>query len=174
MTFGSNYSDEKPKPGMAAALATTGVNVKINTTDHNTYQQNFNTYIQQPDDVISWFAGYRMRAFASKGVVGDVSDVWAGITGMSEGFKSASSGLDGKQYFVPFYFYPWAVHYRKSLFEEKGYTSRSRGTSSRRCASRCRPTVSSRCPPPTTASGRRWACSTCSTCASTDTTSTSS
>ena len=122
VTFGSNYSDEKPKAGMAAALATTGVNVKINTTDHNTYQQNFNTYIQQPDDVISWFAGYRMRAFASKGVVGDVSDVWAGITGMSEGFKSASSGLDGKQYFVPFYFYPWAVHYRKSLFEEKGYT----------------------------------------------------
>ena len=26
-----------------------------------------------------------------------------------------------KQYFVPFYFYPWAIHYRKSLFEEKGY-----------------------------------------------------
>ena len=122
VTFGSNYSDEKPKAGMAAALATTGVNVKINTTDHNTYQQNFNTYIQQPDDVISWFAGYRMRAFASKGVVGDISDVWANITGMSEGFKSASSGLDGKQYFVPFYFYPWAVHYRMSLFEEKGYT----------------------------------------------------
>ena len=122
VTFGSNYSDEKPKAGMAAALATTGVNVKINTTDHNTYQQNFNTYIQQPDDVISWFAGYRMRAFASKGVVGDVSDVWSGITGMSEGFKSASSGLDGKQYFVPFYFYPWAVHYRKSLFADKGYT----------------------------------------------------
>ena len=122
VTFGSNYSDEKPKAGMAAALATTGVNVKINTTDHNTYQENFNTYIQQPDDVISWFAGYRMRAFAGKGVVGDVSDVWADITGMSEGFKSASSGLDGKQYFVPFYFYPWAVHYRKSLFAEKGYT----------------------------------------------------
>ena len=122
VTFGSNFSNEKPKAGMAAALATTGVNVKINTTDHNTYQQNFNTYIQQPDDVISWFAGYRMRAFAGKGVVGDLSDVWSGITGMSEGFKSASSGLDGKQYFVPFYFYPWAVHYRKSLFAEKGYT----------------------------------------------------
>ena len=123
VTFGSNYSDEKPKAGMAAALATTGVNVKINTTDHNTYQQNFNTYIQQPDDVMCWFAGYRMRAFASRGVVGDVSDVWESIGGgFSEGFKTASTGLDGKQYFVPFYFYPWAVHYRKSVFEEKGYT----------------------------------------------------
>jgi multiple sugar transport system substrate-binding protein len=121
VTFGSNYSNEKPAAGMAAALKTTGVDVKINTVDHNTYQENFNTYIQQPDDVISWFAGYRMRAFAKKGVVGDVSDVWSGITGMSEGFKSASSGLDGKQYFVPFYFYPWGVHYRKSVFADKGY-----------------------------------------------------
>ncbi len=121
VTFGSNYSDEKPKAAIAAAIAATGVNATINTVDHNTYQENFNTYIQQPDDVVSWFAGYRMRAFASKGVVGDISDVWANLGDLSEGFKSASSGLDGKQYFVPLYFYPWAIHYRKSLFEEKGY-----------------------------------------------------
>jgi multiple sugar transport system substrate-binding protein len=121
VTFGSNYSDEKPKEAMAAAMKATGVDVSINTVDHNTYQENFNTYIQQPDDVVSWFAGYRMRAFAGKGVVGDISDVWANLPDLSEGFKSASSGLDGKQYFVPLYFYPWAVHYRKSLFEEKGY-----------------------------------------------------
>ena len=94
----------------------------INTIDHNTYQENFNTYIQQPDDVVSWFAGYRMRAFAGKGVLGDISDVWSGLNGMSDGFRSASSGLDGKQYFVPFYFYPWAVHYRKSLFADMGYS----------------------------------------------------
>ncbi len=106
---------------MAAAVAATGIDVTINTVDHNTYQENFNTYIQQPDDVVCWFAGYRMRAFATKGVVGDISDVWANLPDMSEGFKSASTGLDGKQYFVPFYFYPWAVHYRQSLFDEKGY-----------------------------------------------------
>jgi multiple sugar transport system substrate-binding protein len=121
VTFGSNYSDEKPNAAMAAAIAATGLDVTINTVDHNTYQENFNTYIQQPDDVVCWFAGYRMRAFANKGVVGDISDVWSGLEGFSEGFKSASSGLDGKQYFVPFYFYPWGVHYRKSLFEEQGY-----------------------------------------------------
>lgn len=121
ITFGSNYSDEKPAEAMAAAIASTGLNVSINTVDHNTYQENFNTYIQQPDDVVSWFAGYRMRAFASKGVVGDLSDVWEGLDGFSEGFKNASSGLDGNQYFVPFYFYPWGVHYRKSLFDENGY-----------------------------------------------------
>jgi multiple sugar transport system substrate-binding protein len=123
VTFGSNYSDDKVKKAIAAAMAATGVNVKINTVDHNGYQDNFNTYIQQPDDVVSWFAGYRMRAFASKGVVGDISDVWANLPDLSAGFKSASSGLDGKQYFVPLYFYPWAIHYRKSLFAEKGYTA---------------------------------------------------
>ena len=42
-------------------------------------------------------------------------------TGFSEGFKTASTALDGKQYFVPFYYYPWAVFYRKSVFEAGGY-----------------------------------------------------
>ena len=121
VTLGSNYSGDKNKTALAAAIAATGIDTVINTIDHNTYQENFNTYIQQPDDVVSWFAGYRMRAFAGKGVVGDISDVWAGLDGMSAGFKSASSGLDGKQYFVPFYFYPWAVQYRKSLFADNGY-----------------------------------------------------
>jgi len=121
ITLGSNYSDEIPRAALAAAVATCGLDVNINTVDHNTYQENFNTYIQQPDDVMAWFAGYRMRAFANRGVVGDISDVWGNLDGMSEGFKSAASGLDGKQYFVPLYYYPWAIHYRKSVFEENGY-----------------------------------------------------
>ena len=120
VTFGSNFSDEVPKEAIAAAIAATGVPTSINTVDHNTYQENFNTYIQQPDDVVSWFAGYRMRAFASKGVLGDISDVWDNID-MSEGFKNSATGLDGSQYFVPFYFYAWGIHYRKSLFADNGY-----------------------------------------------------
>ena len=120
VTFGSNYSDPVDSEAIAAAIEATGVPTTINTVDHNTYQENFNTYIQQPDDVVSWFAGYRMRAFARRGVVGDITDVWENLEGFSEGFKTASS-LDDRQYFVPFYYYPWAVHYRKSAFEEAGY-----------------------------------------------------
>ena len=48
--------------------------------------------------------------------------MWDDLDGFSEGFKAASTGNDGKQYMVPLYNYPWAVHYSKSLFEEKGYT----------------------------------------------------
>ena len=107
---------------MAAAIASTGIDVTINTVDHNTYQENFNTYIQQPDDVVSWFAGYRMRAFAAKGVVGDISDVWAGLDGHQRGLQERlDRGSTASSTSCPFYFYPWAVHYRKSLFEEKGY-----------------------------------------------------
>ena len=36
--------------------------------------------------------------------------------------RLGSTGDDGKQYFIPIYYYPWAVFYRKSVFADKGYT----------------------------------------------------
>jgi multiple sugar transport system substrate-binding protein len=124
VTFGSNYSDEVPKKAIADVLAKSGVTVKINTVDHNTFQENITRYLQAtPDDVFTWFAGYRMQYFAAQGFAQDISDVWSDIGGnFSDAMKAASTGADGKQYFVPFYYYPWAVFYRKSVFEAKGYT----------------------------------------------------
>ena len=108
--------------GAKAGLDATGVPYKGNFVDHNSFQDNITSYLQQPDDVFTWFAGYRMRFFADKGLAGDISDVWENLPDFTEGFKTASTGNDGKQYLVPTSYYPWAVHYRKSLFEEKGYT----------------------------------------------------
>jgi multiple sugar transport system substrate-binding protein len=63
-----------------------------------------------------------MQFFAEQGLVGDISDVWSEIGGgFSDAMKQQSTGKDGKQYFVPLYYYPWAVFYRKSVFAEKGY-----------------------------------------------------
>ena len=127
VTFGSNASDAVPKKAFQSAFAgytsSGGGTVKVNTVDHNTFQEQINNYLQgRPDDVFTWFAGYRMRFFAKKGLVGDVSPVWDTIGGgFSDAIKKASTGDDGKQYFVPLYNYPWAVHYRKSVFEAKGY-----------------------------------------------------
>jgi multiple sugar transport system substrate-binding protein len=126
ISFGSNASDAVPKKWMQAQMdayqTKSGNTVKINTVDHNTFQENINTYLQgKPDDVFTWFAGYRMRFFASQGLASDVSDVWSKLSGYTEGFKSASTGDDGKQYLVPYNYYPWAVFYRKSVFTEKGY-----------------------------------------------------
>jgi multiple sugar transport system substrate-binding protein len=124
VTLGSNWSDEVPKKAIADVMkGFSGGNVKVNTIDHNSFQENINNYLQGgPDDVFGWFAGYRMQFFAEQGLVGDISDVWAEIgSGFSDAMKQQSTGSDGKQYFVPLYYYPWAVFYRKSVFAEKGY-----------------------------------------------------
>ena len=99
-----------------------GAKVTINAVEHNTFQENINNYLQgSPEDVFTWFAGDRMKFFASRGLIGDVSDVWP-IEGLSDSFKKASTGDDGKQYFVPQSYYPWAVFYRKSVWQDRGYT----------------------------------------------------
>ena len=127
VTLGSNQSDAVPKAAVqsvmdAFAKANSGLSVKINTIDHNTFQENINNYLQgAPDDVWTWFSGYRMRFFAAQGLAGDVTDVWNGKTDMSPALKTASTGDDGKQYFMPSTYYPWAVFYRKSVFASKGY-----------------------------------------------------
>jgi multiple sugar transport system substrate-binding protein len=108
---------------MAEAYATTaGVSVERNEVDHNTFQENINTYLQgNPDDVFTWFAGFRMNQFAEQGLITDVSEVWP-IDGLADSFKTASTASDGKQYFVPKDYYPWAVFYKKSVWEKNGYT----------------------------------------------------
>jgi multiple sugar transport system substrate-binding protein len=128
VTFGSNYSDAVPKAAFAAMIGgftakNSGVDVKINTVDHNTFQNNNNNHLQgTPDDLYAWFAGFRMRFFASQGRATPIDDVWDKIGGnFSDAFKNASKGDDGHYYFVPLYNYPWAVFYRKSVFASKGY-----------------------------------------------------
>jgi multiple sugar transport system substrate-binding protein len=128
VTFGSNASDPVPKKAYAnvfkAFTAKTGTKVSVNTVDHNTFQEQINAYLQgQPQDVFTWFAGYRMQFFAAKGLLSPIDDVWAPLKSQfSSAFQNASKGSDGHYYFVPIYAYPWALHYRKSVFKAKGYT----------------------------------------------------
>lgn len=98
-----------------------GVTVDANYVDHNTFQESINTYLQgSPDDVFTWFAGYRMQQFAENGLLTDLSSLWP-IDGMSDAFKEASTSSDGKQYLVPYDYYPWALFHKKSVFEKNGY-----------------------------------------------------
>jgi multiple sugar transport system substrate-binding protein len=126
--LGSNYSDAVPKGVLQGIVDTftknSGVTVAINTVDHGTFQDQLNSYLQgTPDDVFSWFSGFRMRFFAAKGLATDISDVWTKVgANYTDAFKVASTGDDGKQYFVPIYNYPWAVFYRKSVFAANSWT----------------------------------------------------
>ncbi len=128
LTLGSNYSDPVPKGVLASIVDTfqqqTGSTVKVNTVDHGTFQDQISAYLQgTPDDVFTWFSGFRMRFFAAQGLATDISDVWSSVgANFSDAFKVGSTGDDGKQYFIPIYNYPWAVFYRKSVFQDKGYT----------------------------------------------------
>ncbi|MEW2296542.1 ABC transporter substrate-binding protein [Streptomyces sp. NPDC006743] len=127
VTFGSNGADATPKSAYAALTkaftAGSGLKVKTNTVDHDTFQKSITSYLQgTPDDVFTWFAGYRMQYFAKKGLCTALDDVWEKIGGgFSEATRQLARGADGKYYFVPLYNYPWAVFYRKSLFAERGY-----------------------------------------------------
>ncbi|MFI1963456.1 ABC transporter substrate-binding protein [Streptomyces pathocidini] len=126
VTLGSNASDAVPKKAYAQAFSAyekqSKKTVEVNTVNHEAFQENINRYLQgSPDDVFMWFAGYRMQFFAKKGLLTDISDLWKGFDGFSDALKKQSTGEDGKQYFVPYYYYPWAVFYRKSVFEKGGY-----------------------------------------------------
>ncbi|MFI5954582.1 ABC transporter substrate-binding protein [Cryptosporangium sp. NPDC051539] len=129
VTFGSNGSDEVPKKAyadlMASAKTAENLTVKINTVAHNDFQNNINNYLKgSPDDVFTWFAGYRMKSYAKQGLVADIDDVWDKVgSNFSDAFKTASTGDDGKKYFIPIYNYPWGWFYRPSVWKEKGYTA---------------------------------------------------
>jgi multiple sugar transport system substrate-binding protein len=129
VTIGNNHSDASDLKGMTdinAAFATAypAITLKMNTVDHNTFQDQINNYLgATPDDVFCWFSGYRMRFFADKGLATAVDDSWAKVkTNFTAGFANAVVGNDGKVYGIPVDYYPWCVFYRKSLFTDKGYT----------------------------------------------------
>jgi multiple sugar transport system substrate-binding protein len=127
VTLGSNYADPVPKKALADMLGAfeqqSGLKVSVNTVDHNTFQQQINSYLQgKPQDVFSWFSGYRMQFFAQKGLATPVNEVWDKIGGhYTDAIKAACKGLDGKYYIVPILYYPWAVFYRKSVWAQHGY-----------------------------------------------------
>lgn len=120
---GSGPAYDRLKAMSDAYQSESGVTVELNAVDHNTFQESLNTYLQgTPDDVFTWFAGFRMQQLAQQGLITDISDVWP-IDGLGDSFMQASTAPDGKQYFVPVSYYPWAVFYRKSIFEKNGWTA---------------------------------------------------
>jgi len=126
MSFGARTVDESPTTQLKALVAAyekkSGNKVTYNATESNAFQNNLSQYLQgTPDDTFQWMAGYRMQFFAEQGLLEDISDVWGDIEDQYDSsYKIASTGTDGKQYFVPQSWYPWGLHYRKSMVAELG------------------------------------------------------
>ena len=117
---GSGRAYDQAKARFDAFTKEGDYKANVKYVDHNTFQDQINNYLQgSPDDIFSWFAGYRVQTFAEKGLVGDVSDAFP--SAVSDAVKKASSDPDGKQVFIPTNNYPWAMFYFKSLWEKNGY-----------------------------------------------------
>ncbi len=128
VSIGSYHTDPGEPAGQVAVNnafeQATGIHITMNLVDHSTFQNQIGNYLQgTPETAYTWFSGFRMKFFADKGLSVPIDDLWAKVKdNFTEGFQQSVVGNDGKVYGIPVDYYPWAVFYRKSLFQEKGYT----------------------------------------------------
>lgn len=127
LNYNSNASDPEPKRVDELLVemfkeANPDINFEHTQVDHEGFKQAIRTYFASanPPEVMTWFAGNRMRFFANRDVLLNINDVWAD-NGWEDiypkGFQ-ASSKYDGNYVFVPTSYYWWAVYYRKDVFNE--------------------------------------------------------
>ncbi|MFE6386183.1 ABC transporter substrate-binding protein [Nocardiopsis dassonvillei] len=128
VTLASNRANPAQREAVAESVglfeADSGLTVEVNTFQSTAFQESINNYLQgTPDDVIGWFAGYRTRFFAERGLISDVSEVWDRHFGdvFTDQVRRLCTADDGRQYIVPDSTAPWAVFHRRSVFEEHGY-----------------------------------------------------
>ncbi|ULR40232.1 ABC transporter substrate-binding protein [Thermus sp. NEB1569] len=101
-----------------------GIQVTHTIVAHEDFKQAIRTYLisNRPPDVLTWFAGERMRYFAERGLVADITDLWR-KEGWEKVFPKGFQALSktGDRYtFLPTSYYWWAVYYRKDLFQRLG------------------------------------------------------
>lgn len=127
LVINSNQSDPAPKKAWAELVErfqaeNPDITVKMNEYDHEGYKSAIrNWLVTSPPDVVFWFAGNRMKYFVERGLLEDVSDVWADNE-LSDSMSSTKASLtaDGKQYGVPYSFYQWGMYYNKDMFDKYG------------------------------------------------------
>ncbi len=129
--YNSYMSDPLPREADEEVVAMfeeayPNIDVMHSIVAHEDFKQAIRAYLtaSTPPDVMTWFAGNRARFFIDKGLIMDISDVWAEEgwnESYSKGFRALSS-VDDKQYFLPASWYWWAVYYRKDIFEELDLT----------------------------------------------------
>ena len=70
-------------------------------------------------DVFNWFAGDQMRTMAQRGELDDLSDLWKANTWWNT-FPSSAITVGGKQYALPYQYYPWGLFTRRDVLERAG------------------------------------------------------
>jgi len=70
-------------------------------------------------DVFNWFAGDQLRTMAQRGQLDDLSDLWKANTWWNT-FPSAAITVGGKQYALPYQYYPFGLFTRRDVLERAG------------------------------------------------------
>ena len=70
-------------------------------------------------DVFNWFAGDQLRMMAQRGQLDDLSDLWKANTWWNT-FPSAAVTVGGRQYALPYQYYPWGLFTRHDVLERAG------------------------------------------------------
>lgn len=71
-------------------------------------------------DVMYWFSGERLNWFVTQNWIQPIDDIWVNSGWdevLSVGSKTTVS-IDGRLYALPVHYYPWAIYYKKSLFQK--------------------------------------------------------
>jgi ABC-type glycerol-3-phosphate transport system substrate-binding protein len=130
-TFNSYSSDPTPRRVVGELIRQyeqkSGAKVELNTVAHEDFKQAIRTWLtsDNPPDLLSWFAGNRMRFFINKNQALDISGLWqkeGWDKSYPESFASLSKGTDNKFYFLPSTWYWWAVYFRKPTFQQHNLT----------------------------------------------------
>jgi multiple sugar transport system substrate-binding protein len=97
------------------------VDVHLTIQDQPTYRKALPVLLDGDNapDVFNWFAGDQMRAMAQRGELDDLSDLWKANTWWNT-FPSAAITVGGKQYALPYQYYPWGLFTRRDVLERAG------------------------------------------------------
>ena len=127
LVINANASDPAPRAAWEALVAQfqrehSDVEVRLNIYDHESYKKSLRNWLTTaPPDVVFWFAGNRMRQLAGLGLFQDVSELFTDEV-RRELHPSALDlvSLRGKQYGLPYAYYPVGMFYRRDLMETIG------------------------------------------------------
>ena len=98
------------------------IELRLNIYDGESYKKSIRNWLTSaPPDVVYWNAGYRMRQFVGPGLLEDLSDLYTPAVKAS----IHPSALDlvsvgGRQYGVPYTYYPVGFFYRRDLLQSAG------------------------------------------------------
>jgi multiple sugar transport system substrate-binding protein len=97
------------------------VDVHLVMTDVPTYRKALPASLDTDaaPDVFNWFAGDQMHNMAQRGQLDDLSDLWKANTWWNT-FPSSAITVGGKQYALPYQYYPWGLFTRRDVLERAG------------------------------------------------------